>query len=227
MADTLPLFPLGTVLLPGASLPLHIFEPRYRQLIVDLMTGTVPDRSFGVIATLQGGGDGSDGTAATHDIGCSAVLREARQLPDGRYDIATRGDRRFRLLDVDETASAPYHVGTVEWLPDDEVDEEQRVLLPMLAKSAREAHRHYCSAAWQHADWTEPDADVELATLPHLLAADCLLTLEDRQAVLEDRNPARRLRTVRGLLVREAEFLRQLRAVPVPLSQFGIETTRN
>jgi Lon protease-like protein len=227
VAETLPLFPLGTVLLPGASLPLHIFEPRYRQLTVDLMTGTVPDRSFGVIATRQGSGDGSDGAVATHEVGCSALLREARQLPDGRYDIVTRGDRRFRLLGIDDTAPAPYLVGTVEWLPDDETDEEQRALLPMLAKSAREAHRHYCSAAWQHGDWEEPDADVEPAALPHLLAADCLLTLEDRQALLEERNPLHRLRMVRGLLVREAEFLRQLRAVPVPLSQFGVETTRN
>lgn len=226
MAEKLPLFPLGTVLLPGASLPLHIFEPRYRQLTVDLMTGAVPDRSFGVIATLQGAGDGSDGSPATHEIGCSAVLREARQLPDGRFDVVTRGDSRFRLLGIDDTASAPYLVGTIEWLPDDEADEEQR-LLPMLAKSAREAHRHYCSAAWQHGDWDEPDADVELAMLPHLLASDCLLTLEDRQAVLEERSAVRRLRMVRGLLVREAEFLRRLRAVPVPLRQFGIETTRN
>ena len=53
MAETLPLFPLSTVLLPGASLPLHIFEPRYRQLTVDLVTETLPDRCFGVAAIRQ------------------------------------------------------------------------------------------------------------------------------------------------------------------------------
>ncbi len=227
MAEKLPLFPLGTVLLPGASLPLHIFEPRYRQLTVDLMSGAIPGRSFGVIATRQGGTGGSAGTEATHDIGCTAVLREARRLPDGRFDIDTRGDRRFRLLDIDDTSSSPYLMGSVEWVPDDEPADEQRMLLPMLAKSAREAHQQYCSAAWRNEDWNEPDASVELAALPHLLAADCLLTLEDRQALLEERNPAHRLRLIRALLVREAGFLQQLRAVPVPLSQFGIETTRN
>ncbi|MGH3828661.1 MAG: LON peptidase substrate-binding domain-containing protein, partial [Pseudonocardiaceae bacterium] len=110
MVETVPLFPLGTVLLPGASLPLHIFEPRYRQLTVDLVTGAVPGRSFGVIALKQGLG----AVEQTHDIGCTAVLQEARRLPDGRFDIVSRGEKRFRLLDIDDT-SAPYLVGRVEW----------------------------------------------------------------------------------------------------------------
>ena len=54
MAETVPLFPLGTVLMPGATLPLHIFEPRYRQLTVDLVTGAVPDREFGIVAVREG-----------------------------------------------------------------------------------------------------------------------------------------------------------------------------
>jgi hypothetical protein len=224
VAETLPLFPLGTVLLPGTSLPLHIFEPRYRQLTVDLVTGAVPGRSFGVLALRQGKAEGAE--PEIHDIGCSAVLREARRLPDGRFDIVTRGGRRFRLLDVDET-SAPYLIGSIEWVPDDDPSAEQRSLLPMLAGAARDAHRRYCATAWKHEDWDEPAPDVTPETLPHLLAADCLLTLEDRQALLEERCPAHRLRLVRTLLIREAEFLRALRAVPVPLAQFAVETTAN
>jgi uncharacterized protein len=222
VAETLPLFPLGTVLLPGASLPLHIFEPRYRQLTVDLVTGAVPGRSFGVIAVKQR----LDAAEETHEIGCSAVLREARRLPDGRFDIVTRGEKRFRLLDINDT-SAPYLVGSVEWVPDDNPPDDELMLLPMLARLAREAHRHYCSAAWQHGDWDEPADDVDVAALPHLLATDCLLTLEDRQALLEECDPAERLRLVRILLVREAAFLRTLRAVPVPLNQFAVQTSRN
>ncbi|HKR52423.1 MAG TPA: LON peptidase substrate-binding domain-containing protein [Pseudonocardiaceae bacterium] len=222
MAETLPLFPLSTVLLPGAALPLHIFEPRYRQLTVDLVTGAVPGRSFGVIAVKQG----LDAASETHDIGCTAVLREARRLPDGRFDIVTRGDKRFRLLGIDETL-APYLVGSVEWVPDDNPQTDELMLLPMLAHSAREAHRHYCSAAWQQGDWAEPDADVDAAALSHLLATDCLLTLEDRQALLEECDPIIRLRRVRTLLVREEAFLRTLRAVPVPLNQFALPTSRN
>jgi Lon protease-like protein len=223
VAETVPLFPLGTVLLPGASLPLHIFEPRYRQLTVDLVTGAVPGRSFGVIAVKQ---SLDTGEQTTHDIGCTAVLREARRLPDGRFDIVTRGEKRFRLLDIDQT-SAPYLVGSVEWVPDDDPPDDELLLLPMLSRAAREAHRRYCSAAWQHGDWDEPAADVDAAALPHLLAGDCLLTLEDRQALLEQCDPADRLRLVRMLLVREAAFLRALRAVPVPLNQFAVQSSRN
>lgn len=222
MAVTVPLFPLSTVLLPGASLPLHIFEPRYRQLTVDLVTGAVPGRSFGVIAVKQG----RDTVEETHSIGCTAVLREARRLPDGRFDIVTRGEKRFRLLDIDNTL-APYLVGVIEWVPDDDPPPEQLMLVRVLAASAREAHRQYCRAAWQHEDWEEPEDDVDIATLAHLLAADCLLALEDRQAVLEECDPVKRLRLVRNLLVREAAFLRALRAVPVPLNQFAEEATQN
>jgi Lon protease-like protein len=226
VAETLPIFPLGTVLLPGASLPLHIFEPRYRQLTVDLVTGAVPGRSFGVIALRQGHQEGTNSEQDTHGIGCTAILREARRLPDGRFDIITKGGRRFRLLDIDET-SAPYLLGSIEWVPDDDPSDEQRLLLPMLVRAARQAHRQYCTTAWRHEDWDEPGESVDAAALPHLLAADCLLTLEDRQALLEERCPAQRLRMVRSLLVREATFLSALRAVPVPLNQFATETTRN
>jgi len=221
VAETVPLFPLGTVLLPGASLPLHIFEPRYRQLTVDLVTGAVPGRSFGVIAVKPGLDD-----EEIHEIGCTALLQDARRLPDGRFDIFTRGKRRFRVLDIDNT-TAPYLVGSVEWVPDEDLPAEQSMLLPMLTRSAREAHRQYCCAAWPHGDWEEPKEDVDVAALAHLLASDCLLTLEDRQALLEERDPADRLRLVRTLLVREAAFLRTLRAVPVPLNQFAEKASRN
>ncbi|MGH3763636.1 MAG: LON peptidase substrate-binding domain-containing protein [Pseudonocardiaceae bacterium] len=222
MAETIPLFPLGTVLLPGASLPLHIFEPRYRRLTVDLVTGAVPGRSFGVIAVKQG----LESPEETHTIGCTAMIREARRLPDGRFDIVTRGEKRFRLLDIDNT-SAPYLVGSVEWVPDDDPAADESMLVPMLASSAREAHRQYCWAAWQHGEWEEPNDDVDVATLAHLLASDCLLTLEDRQALLEECDPVDRLRMVRKLLVRETAFLRTLRAVPVPLNQFAVKTSHN
>ncbi|MGH3865842.1 MAG: LON peptidase substrate-binding domain-containing protein [Pseudonocardiaceae bacterium] len=222
MAETVPLFPLGTVLFPGVSLPLHIFEPRYRQLTVDLVTGAVPGRRLGVVAVKPGLG----AVEETHDIGCTAVLQEARRLPDGRFDIVTRGEKRFRLLDVDDT-SAPYLLGSVEWVPDDDPPAEQSMLLPMLARSAREAHRQYRWAVGQHGDREAPKEDVDSAALAHLLASDCLLALEDQQALLEERDPADRLRLVRTLLVQEAAFLRMLRAVPVPLDQFAVKASRN
>ena len=225
MVETLPLFPLGTVLLPGAPLPLHIFEPRYRQLTVDLVTGAVPGRTFGVVA-IKHGHDPDDTTCVrTYEVGCTALLREAKRLPDGRFDIVTRGERRFRLIDVDDS-SAPYLIGTVEFVPDEDPSEE-RALLPALAAAARAAHRYYCTTAWRTEDWHEPGSDVEPQMLAHLLASDCLLSLEDRQDLLEETCPADRLRLIRRMLWREAEFLRELRAVPVPFTQFATESSRN
>ncbi|GGM37617.1 peptidase [Longimycelium tulufanense] len=220
------MFPLGSVLLPGASLPLHIFEPRYRQLVADLTTGAAPGGCFGVVAIRRGWEVGTDNVEALHDIGCSALLREARRLPDGRFDIVARGERRFRLLDVD-TASAPYLIGKVEWVPDTEPVPEIRDLLPVLASSARQAHGHYCRLAWNAEDWAEPPEDVTCTDLAYLLAADCLLYTGDRQHLLELTCPARRLRWIRQVLVRETAILRALRAVPAHVSEFAELPSRN
>lgn len=220
MAETLPLFPLGTVLLPGTSLPLHVFEPRYRQLTVDLVTGALPGRSFGVVAIRQGWDVDSDDAKSLQHVGCSAQLREARRLSDGRFDIITRGERRFRLLSVDKT-SAPYLVGEVKWLPDSPTPDGVTEVLPLMADSARAAHQRYCAAAWQRKDWSEPPAETTHDELAYLLAGDCLLALEDRQRLLEETSPARRLRLVRRMLHSEAGILSALRAVPVPLTEFG------
>ncbi|MHA6783839.1 LON peptidase substrate-binding domain-containing protein [Pseudonocardia saturnea] len=225
MAETVPVFPLGTVLMPGALLPLHIFEPRYRQLTIDLVTGAVPDKEFGVVAVREGWTPDDDGIHGLHAVGCTAELRDVRRLPDGRFDIVTRGARRFRLLDLD-TASKPYLMGSVEYLPDEEFEGGDD-LTSMLCAAARDAHRRYCGTAWKNDDWSEPDADIPPAELPGLLAADCLLPLADRQRLLEQASPTERLREVRLLLARETGLLTQLRAVPAPITTYSVEHSAN
>jgi Uncharacterized protein, similar to the N-terminal domain of Lon protease len=224
--QTLPLFPLGTVLLPGASMPLHIFEPRYRQLTVDLVTGAVPDKQFGVVAVREGWAPDDDGIDGLHRVGCTAELRDVRRLPDGRYDIVTRGARRFRLLELDDE-SKPYLMGTVEFLPDVEAPADAGDMTRMLSNAARDAHRRYCATAWKAGDWSEPEADIEPGTLPHVLAADCLLPIGDRQSLLEQTCPTERLRMVRSLLARETGLLSQLRAVPAPITTYAVEHSFN
>ena len=227
MAETLPLFPLGTVLLPGATLPLHVFEPRYRQLTVDLVTGAVPDREFGVVAVREGWAPDDDGITGLHTVGCTAVLRDVQRLPDGRFDLVTEGARRFRLLDLD-AESKPYLVGSVEPLPDDPADDAAvGELTRILSTAARAAHRRYCTAAWKAGDWAEPEPDVEPGTLPHVLAADCLLPISDRQRLLELTSPIERLRLVRVLLAREASLLSELRAVPAPITTYAVDHSVN
>lgn len=85
----LPLFPLDIVLFPGTVLPLHIFEPRYREMIADCMAG---DRRFGILPDAAGAGRPDTGT-----VGCRGEIREAQRLPDGRSNIVVVGQKRFMV----------------------------------------------------------------------------------------------------------------------------------
>ncbi|HEV7210164.1 MAG TPA: LON peptidase substrate-binding domain-containing protein [Blastococcus sp.] len=126
MGELIPLFPLGTPLFPGVVLPLHVFEPRYRRLMHDLLA--LPDderRSFGVVAIRQGWEVERVAPAeALYDIGCTAVVRRVAPQPDGGFAIVTVGGDRFRLLDVVVGDDPPYLQGQVEWLAEEEAAEE-------------------------------------------------------------------------------------------------------
>ena len=106
---TLPLFPLGTVLYPGALLPIHVFEARYRQLMSDRADD---DPIFGVVLTKHGREVGDQ--PEIFEVGTAASLIGKRRYADGRYDLAVRGGRRFRAVESDWGRS--YLVATVEWL---------------------------------------------------------------------------------------------------------------
>jgi len=228
--ETLPLFPLQTVLLPGTTLPLHIFEPRYRQLTVDLITGTLPDKRFGVVALTPSHEVEVTTCDQVQAIGCAALLRQAKRLPDGRFDIVTAGEDRFRLLALDST-SAPYLMGAIEWVPDTPAvvpgQRDVEDTIGSLVNAARAAYRRYCQAAWQQGDWNEPAEDVAIEKLSHLLATDCLLPLEDRQRLLEETRPLHRLRMAGRLLNREAGILATLRAVPAPPAELRRHASKN
>ena len=120
MSELLPLFPLSTVLFPGMRLPLHIFEERYRLLVAHLRTQPEP-RRFGVIAIRTGREVGADGITALHEVGCVAAVRQIAPHADGRFDLATVGTERFRLVRVDD--SLPYYQGEIEPLEDEAVSE--------------------------------------------------------------------------------------------------------
>lgn len=232
MAETLPLFPLGMVLFPGVLLPLHVFEERYRDLVRSLLTGEAENQWFGVVAIRQGWEVGTDAASALHRVGCSAELRQVTRHPDGRYDILTVGRRRFRLLGVDAT-SRPYLVGTVEWLPDEDAeapaegptaDHAQR-----LAGAVGNAFTTYLNAvAAARGLRGQPQPMPENPTaLSHLVASAALLTLDDRQALLEQPGTLARLKATLTLLQHETAMLRTLRLVPAPLSELPAPTALN
>src|SRR5947208_4835371 len=91
MSILLPLFPLDMVLLPGVPLPLHIFEPRYREMISECLAQEKP---FGVVRVKE------EGVA---EIGCTAeIITVTKKYPDGRMDIVTEGRERFEVMHMDK-----------------------------------------------------------------------------------------------------------------------------
>ena len=242
MAEPLPLFPLGhTVLFPGVVLPLHVFEERYRELVrtlVELPEGA--RRRFGVVAIRQGWEVGEDAVSALHDVGCAAELRRVSRYPDGRYDIVTVGTDRFRLRSVDRE-SRPYLVGSVEWLPAEPPlgpaeppsgppgpsgtpGQSGRAGAGGLADAVAMLFAEYVDAVaglqGRPSEDTElPDDPVQLA---YAVAAAAVLTLEDRQALLEAETTRARLRAELRLLKRETTMVRRLRALPVPIGELQV-----
>ena len=114
----LPIFPLPLVLFPGVPQLLHIFEPRYRQMLADCMDG---DRRFGV-SMVEPDPD-ADPSPAQGAAGCVAYVRAQTTLPDGRANILTVGEERYLLVDYLET-DRPYRVARVQTFDDDVEDSE-------------------------------------------------------------------------------------------------------
>ncbi len=109
----MPLFPLRTVLFPGAPLPLRIFEERYKVMVRELLASA---GQFGVVLIREGEEVG--GGAKPHLFGTLARIEEVQELPGGRFALDTRGTRRFRLLRV--LAPRPYPYGEIELVDDSE-----------------------------------------------------------------------------------------------------------
>ncbi|MYE07129.1 MAG: hypothetical protein F4Y04_07930, partial [Chloroflexi bacterium] len=110
----LPLFPLQIVVFPGESVPLHIFEPRYRQLVKDTLQTGEP---FGIVLTRRTRQQPTqEDREPTHDIGCTVRMESNEAFPDGRFNIGCIGERRFRI--VEKLGERPYWVADVEYLED-------------------------------------------------------------------------------------------------------------
>ena len=111
LPSTLPIFPLpNVVLFPNVFLPLHIFEPRYRQMVSDALAG---ERMIGMVL-LQRGGEDDEGAPPVYDVGCAGLITHVERLSDGRYNIVLRGLEKFRVEDEDETQS--YRIARVRTL---------------------------------------------------------------------------------------------------------------
>lgn len=211
MSLRLPLFPLGTVLLPGLVLPLHVFEERYRRLVSDLLALPADERRFGVVAIRSGHEVGAGGARALHEIGCVAAVRGVEPHDDGRFDLMTTGTTRFRLRSVDD--ALPYLTGDVDLLP--ELPGEHATAAAGAIPAAFAAYTDALADAG--GDRIEvPELPDDPLVLGYLVAATLALDLDERQALLAEPDGAGRLRTELRLLRRETALLEALSCVPAP-----------
>ena len=125
MSDLLPLFPLPSVVLfPNVFLPLHIFEPRYREMVADALES---DRMIGMVLLRPGWERDYEGRPPVYPVGCSGVISHVERLPDGRYNMVLRGLERFRIIEEDHALS--YRRAAVEPVRDPELRWDDRMKL--------------------------------------------------------------------------------------------------
>lgn len=174
----LPLFPLDLVLLPGAALPLHIFEPRYKEMIGECLSNKTP---FGVVRSVEHG---------IASIGCTAeILEVINRYADGRLDISTRGLERFEVLQVDRERS--FLRGEVRIVPDEPGDAAEEDM-----ERALHARKEILSLAG-----ASPDAISSVhRSLSFQLAASLPLNLEFKQKLLSTLSERDRVRDLANYL---------------------------
>ena len=214
MSELLPLFPLSTVLFPGMRLPLHIFEERYRLMVAQLRQQPEP-RQFGVVAIRKGRETGTHGVKSLYDIGCVATVRQITTHADGRFDLATVGAERFRLLHVDE--GMPFYRGEVEPL-EDEAGPEDADALKAAVSRVQASFRGYLNALSDRGGGVVGIAELpdEADLLSYVVGAAMIIDLPDRQSLLAAPTSLERLRLERSLLAREAAILRATTSRPAP-----------
>lgn len=174
----LPLFPLEVVLLPGTPLPLHIFEPRYKEMIRECLATEAP---FGVVRAQE------EGIA---EIGCTAeIISVTKEYPDGRLDLIAEGRTRFEVLEVNQERS--FLQAEVLLVPDEPggASDEERV-------RAIQLHLEILSLAGAVQDLSAADQN----QLSFYLAGSLPLDLDFKQKLLAMRSESERIQAVAGYL---------------------------
>jgi Lon protease-like protein len=187
LPPAIPIFPLETTLLfPGVSRPLHIFEPRYRAMIADALKG---DRIIGM-ATLKPGFEADyAGRPPIYEIGCAGVITDVEELPGGRFNIVLRGLVKFRVTSEDN--SRAYRVAHVEAMPE---------VLNEGDKAALHKQRLRLEALVTKGSDTKIPLDTTDEALVNWLAQYVHMTHAQRQNLLELQNVLLRARALIELI---------------------------
>jgi len=198
----LPLFPLGTVLFPGMLLPLHIFEPRYQEMINRCLDEKLP---FGVVLIQEGKEVGE--TATPHAIGTAARITRVDRKPDGRMDIVAVGTKRFRIEELNHTHS--YLTGEVSHFP--VLNGDTRLAVEM-AQRVRPKILEYVELMTK-----ATGVQLQLERLPEdpttlafLTAIALQVNVEDKQRILNQAGIPQILDLGNYLLGRELQLLRYM-----------------
>ena len=186
MNSLLPIFPLELVLMPGVPLSLHIFEPRYKEMITECLEQKKP---FGVVRSSD------EGVA---DIGCTAeIVSVIKKYDDGRMDILARGVDRFEVIEVNEDRS--FLQAEIALVLDDSDaesgDEPEKPVAEMVTQAVR-LHAEISKLAG-----AEPAGpDEHAANLSFLLAGSLPLDLDFKQTLLATLSESKRLEAIIGYL---------------------------
>lgn len=183
----IPIFPLEvTMLFPGVSRPLHIFESRYRAMVADALKG---DRIIGMTTLKPGWEANYEGRPPVYDIGCAGVITDVEELPGGRFNIVLRGIVKFRITGEDD--SRDYRLARVDAMPEVLDDSEKAAL--------RKGRERLETLITDGGDAKVPPgtSDEELV---NMVAQFLPLSLAERQGLLELRNALLRVKALIELI---------------------------
>jgi Lon protease-like protein len=192
LPPTLPIFPLpNAVLFPNVFLPLHIFEPRYREMVGDSLQG---DRIIGMVLLRPGFETDYEGRPPVYPIGCAGVITHAERLADGRFNIVLRGIEKFRI--TGEDASRRYRLAHIEPMPEIANTDERAAI-----KKQRQRLEALLAAAVERSG-SEPKFPPAIPDedLVNALAQYMELDPIERQALLEQSGVLSRCRALIDLL---------------------------
>jgi len=197
-AELIPLFPLPqTVFYPNTLLPLHIFEPRYRQMVADALEG---GRKIGMVLLLPGWEANYFSTPPITTIGCLGEIEKHVRLEDGKYNMALKGLSRFQI--VGETEGKPYRRAKIERLP--EINDQSLIAGPNPLKEELIRHCHQYIHLLPSGENFKKALNLSACkTMSHLtdqIATQLNLTVEQKQTLLEEQDVLRRVDAIRSTL---------------------------
>lgn len=196
----LPLFLLNTVLFPQMTLPLKVFEPRYRQMMDDCMAG---DKTFGVLLIKSGKEVGEP--AVPHKVGTTALIGGIHPQADGTLAVVTEGVQRFTVLEMRQ--ERPYPLGMVEYLGREDATRDESMAEVLRDTGARVMRRLMALNNEWVRSLTLPRDPEELS---YLLAARLPVEAGVKQRLLESNLTDRLRRTLRVLEAEERQIEQQL-----------------